>query len=127
MALVDVIPHGENRLPIMEGKMDYRTLPEDSFYPGREAVDGCGHYREDIRLLAELGVKCYRFSFSWSRIFPEGEEEEPNEAGLRFYEDLERSAAFRLSLWLLCVILTFRWLWWKNTAPGGAAGSLTVI
>lgn len=88
MALVDVIPHGENRLPIMEGKMDYRTLPEDSFYPGREAVDGCGHYREDIRLLAELGVKCYRFSFSWSRIFPEGEEEEPNEAGLRFYEDL---------------------------------------
>lgn len=88
MALVDVIPHGVNRQPVMEGKMDYRMLPADSFYPGREAVDGYSHYKEDIRLLAELGVKCYRFSFSWSRIFPMGEEEEPNEAGLRFYEEM---------------------------------------
>ena len=85
-ALVDVLPHGQYRMPVMEGVMNYKELPEDSFYPGREAVDVYGHYKEDIALFAELGLKCYRFSISWSRIFPTGEEKEPNEAGLRFYD-----------------------------------------
>ena len=88
MALVDVIPYGENRMPVMEGRMDYRELPVNSVYPGREAVDLYGHYKEDIALFAEMGFKCYRFSFPWSRIFPTGEEKEPNEEGLKFYEAL---------------------------------------
>lgn len=88
MALVDVIPYGENRMHVMEGRMDYRELPVNSVYPGREAVDLYGHYKEDIALFAEMGFKCYRFSFSWSRIFPTGEEKEPNEEGLKFYEAL---------------------------------------
>lgn len=88
LALVDVIPYGKNRMPVMEGRMDYRDLPEDTVYPGREAIDMYGHYKEDIALFAEMGFRCYRFSISWSRIFPTGEETEPNEAGLRFYEDL---------------------------------------
>lgn len=87
-ALVDVIPYGENRMSVMEGHMDYRELPEDSVYPGREAVDLYGHYKEDIALFAEMGFKCYRFSFSWSRIFPTGEETKPSEEGLKFYESL---------------------------------------
>ena len=87
MAVVDVIPHGGNRMQVMDGTLDYRQLPEDSCFPGREAVDVYGHYKEDIALFAEMGFKCYRFSFSWSRIFPTGEEEKPNEAGLKFYED----------------------------------------
>lgn len=87
MAIVDVIPKGENRLPVMKGTMDYRTLPDSSAYPGREAIDMYSHYKEDIALFAEMGFKCYRFSFSWSRIFPTGEETQPNEAGLKFYED----------------------------------------
>ena len=69
------------------GGMDYKKLPPDSFYPGREAVDAYGHYKEDIALFAELGLRCYRFSISWSRIFPTGEEKEPNEAGLRYYDN----------------------------------------
>lgn len=87
-ALVDVIPYGENRMSVMEGHMDYRELPEDSVYPGREAVDLYGHYKEDIALFAEMGFKCYRFSFSWSRIFPTGEETKPSEEGLKYYESL---------------------------------------
>ena len=75
-------------MPVMEGRMDYRELPVNSVYPGREAVDLYGHYKEDIALFAEMGFKCYRFSFSWSRIFPTGEEKEPNEEGLKFYEAL---------------------------------------
>lgn len=85
---VDVIPWGEKRFPVMCGEMDYRQLPEDSYYPSREAIDLYHHYKEDIALFAEMGFQCYRFSFSWSRIFPVGEEEEPNEEGLQFYEDM---------------------------------------
>ncbi len=87
MGTVDVIPWGENRLSVMQGEMDYRQLSEDSYYPSREAIDMYNHYKEDIALFAEMGFKCYRFSFSWSRIFPTGEEEEANEEGLKFYED----------------------------------------
>lgn len=88
MAVVDVIPHGPDRMPVMKGILDYRKLPEESNYPGREAIDMYGHYKEDIALFVEMGFKCYRFSFSWSRIFPTGEEREPNQAGLQFYDDL---------------------------------------
>ena len=86
LGIVDVLPHGENRMAVMEGSLDYHELSEDSMFPGREAVDAYGHYKEDIALFAEMGFKCYRFSFSWSRIFPTGEEKEPNEEGLKFYE-----------------------------------------
>ncbi len=88
MAIVDVIPHGADRMPVMKGVQDYRKLPENASYPGREAIDMYSHYKEDIALFAEMGFQCYRFSFSWSRIFPTGEEAEPNEAGLQFYDDL---------------------------------------
>ncbi|VUW96107.1 Aryl-phospho-beta-D-glucosidase BglH [Streptococcus constellatus] len=87
-SLVDMIPHGPNRLPIMLGQMDYRSLPQDSYFPAREAIGFYDHYQEDIALFAEMGFKAYRFSISWSRIFPTGEEKEPNEAGLAFYEKL---------------------------------------
>ncbi len=87
MAIVDVIPHGADRMPVMKGILDYQKLPENSEYPSREAIDMYGHYKEDIALFAEMGFKCYRFSFSWSRIFPTGEEIEPNQEGLQFYDN----------------------------------------
>ena len=51
-------------------------------------IDHYHRYKEDIALFAEMGFKVYRFSIAWSRIFPTGEEATPNEAGLKFYEDL---------------------------------------
>ena len=86
LGTVDVIPAGVNRRAVMQGKMHYNNLPEDSYFPSHEAIDMYGNYKEDIALFAEMGFKCYRFSFSWSRIFPTGMEEEPNEEGLAFYE-----------------------------------------
>lgn len=88
MALIDVVPGGKARGPIIIGKASYKDLPEDAYYPGREAIDHYHHYKEDIALFAEMGFKCYRFSISWSRIFPQGDEATPNESGLRFYEDM---------------------------------------
>lgn len=59
-----------------------------AYYPSHEAVDFYHHYKEDIALFAEMGFKCFRMSISWSRIFPQGDEETPNEAGLKFYDEV---------------------------------------
>lgn len=49
-------------------------------------IDFYNRYKEDIKLFAEMGFKVYRTSIAWSRIFPKGDESEPNEAGLAFYD-----------------------------------------
>ena len=63
-----------------------RTLEPDTFYPSHEAIDFYHHYKEDIALFAEMGFKVFRFSIAWTRIFPTGMEETPNEEGLAFYD-----------------------------------------
>ena len=66
------------------------TIPAqpDAFYPNHEATDFYHHWKEDIALFAEMGFKVYRMSISWSRIFPQGDEEQPNEEGLAFYDQV---------------------------------------
>lgn len=61
---------------------------DDSLYPKRHASDGYHHYKEDIKMFAEMGFKVYRMSIAWSRIFPHGDDTEPNEEGLKFYDDV---------------------------------------
>lgn len=46
-----------------------------------EGIDFHHRYKEDIALFAELGFKVFRMSIAWSRIFPNGDDAEPNEAG----------------------------------------------
>lgn len=64
------------------------TVEDGVYYPNQVAVDFYHRYKEDIALLAEMGLKCFRTSIAWSRIFPKGDEETPNEAGLRFYDNV---------------------------------------
>ena len=52
----------------------------------REAIDFYHRYPQDIKMFAEMGFKVFRTSIAWSRIFPKGDEEQPNEAGLEFYD-----------------------------------------
>ncbi|MCU5774098.1 6-phospho-beta-glucosidase [Erwiniaceae bacterium BAC15a-03b] len=73
--------HGVDRV-ITDG-----VLPGYS-YPNHQAVDFYSHYKQDIALFAEMGFKCFRTSIAWTRIFPDGDEQQPNEAGLQFYDDL---------------------------------------
>lgn len=63
-------------------------LEENTLYPSHEAADFYHHYKEDIAMLAEMGFKCFRLSIAWTRIFPTGMEEEPNEKGLAFYDQV---------------------------------------
>lgn len=55
-------------------------------YPNHEGNQFYDRFEEDIRLMAEMGFRCFRTSIAWTRIFPRGDEEKPNEEGLRFYD-----------------------------------------
>ena len=63
-------------------------IEDGVFYPSHDAVDLYHHFKEDIALFAEMGFKVFRTSINWARIFPNGDDAEPNEAGLKFYDDL---------------------------------------
>lgn len=60
----------------------------DRIFPKRWGIDFYHTYKEDLKLLAELGLKTFRTSINWARIFPNGDDEMPNEKGLAFYDDL---------------------------------------
>ena len=84
LSVCDVMTGGSNKVSrrITDG-----VIPGEH-YPNHTGIDFFHTYKQDIALLAEMGFKCFRTSISWSRIFPKGDETEPNEAGLRFYDDL---------------------------------------
>ena len=63
-------------------------IDENTYYPSHVATDFYNNYKEDIKLMAEMGFKCFRMSINWSRIFPNGDDEIPNEEGLKFYDDV---------------------------------------
>lgn len=83
-SVVDVMTAGAHGVP----RQITETVEEDKFYPNHEAIDFYHRYKEDIAMFAEMGLKCLRTSIGWSRIFPKGDEAEPNEAGLQFYDDV---------------------------------------
>lgn len=58
----------------------------DKVYPTHDAIDFYSNYESDIKMFAEMGFKCYRFSIAWTRIYPKGDELLPNEKGLEFYD-----------------------------------------
>lgn len=67
-------------------RITYPVREEGELYPGDVAVDHYHRFEEDIALFGEMGYTCFRMSIAWSRIFPNGDEEEPNEAGLAHYD-----------------------------------------
>ncbi|MFW0794830.1 glycoside hydrolase family 1 protein [Gordonia sp. CPCC 205515] len=85
LSIQDVMPRGITTPPSESPTPDNLKL---------EAIDFYHRYAEDIALFADLGFTVFRFSIAWSRIFPLGDETEPNEAGLAFYDrvldELER-------------------------------------
>lgn len=84
VSIADVMTAGDNQT---KRRITDGILPDEN-YPNHEAIDFYHHYKEDVALFAELGLKAFRTSIAWTRIFPNGDEDEPNEAGLQFYDDL---------------------------------------
>lgn len=83
-SVADVMTAGSNGV---ERRITDGVLTGEN-YPNHEAIDFYHRYKEDVALFAELGLNCFRTSIAWTRIFPNGDEEEPNEEGLQFYDDL---------------------------------------
>ena len=72
-----------------EDKKKYEMkLNPDKVYLSHDAVDGYHRYREDLKLMKGMGFNSFRTSIAWTRIFPLGDEKEPNEEGLQFYDDV---------------------------------------
>ena len=110
LALADVITGGDgrNHIPrrlflklkdgtVIENKA-FADVPAgavpiidpNTYYPSHIATDFYHHWQEDIALFAEMGFKLFRMSINWTRIYPTGDEDIPNEEGLQFYENIFR-------------------------------------
>ena len=88
LANMDVVPSGKNRFQYMFGNVKDLSFKEKEKYPVLKGIDFYHRYKEDIALFAEMGFKVLRLSISWSRIYPTGEEDKPNQAGLDFYRNV---------------------------------------
>ena len=93
VADIEELPSVYNRLSVFNFR---HTIPElkahledhEGNYPRRRGIDFYHTYPEDLQLMKEMGFKCFRTSIAWSRIFPRGDETEPNEEGLHYYDSL---------------------------------------
>lgn len=83
-SVMDVITVGDKDHP----REIHDRIKKGVYYPSHEAIDFYHTYKEDIRYFKEMGFKALRVSIAWTRIFPKGIEETPNEKGLRFYDQL---------------------------------------
>lgn len=79
LSIQDIMPNG------VVGPISDEPIEENLKLVG---IDFYHRYKEDIKLFAEMGFKTLRFSIAWSRIFPKGDEETPNELGLKFYDNV---------------------------------------
>ena len=79
LSIQDVLPHG------IKGPRTEAPTEDNMKLVG---IDFYHHYKEDIALFAEMGFKCFRLSIAWTRILPNGDDAQPNEAGLAFYDGI---------------------------------------
>lgn len=84
LSVMDVLTAGSNGVP----RRFTGSVLQGLNYPNHEASDFYHHYHDDIALLADMGFKCFRMSIAWTRIFPNGDDPEPNEEGLAFYDNV---------------------------------------
>ncbi|MDR1325310.1 MAG: 6-phospho-beta-glucosidase [Treponema sp.] len=90
LSCADVLHGGKDKMAEMADAQALRRNMEklEGFFPSHEAIDFYHHYKEDIALMGEMGFKVFRTSIAWSRIFPNGDDAQPNEKGLAFYDSL---------------------------------------
>jgi Beta-glucosidase/6-phospho-beta-glucosidase/beta-galactosidase len=86
LSIADVEPASPERNNMLLHPENYLDVKDKLFYPSHEAIDFYDHYQDDIKLFAEMHFSALRISIAWSRIFPNGDEEVPNEKGLEFYD-----------------------------------------
>lgn len=86
IAIMDLVTQGTYEMP----REICQTIEDNKTYPSHEGINFYHTYKEDIALFAEMGFKSLRISIDWSRIYPQGDETEPNQAGILFYQNVVR-------------------------------------
>ena len=84
LSTADVITAGSRSIP----RRVTKGVIEGEYYPSHKAIDFYNKYIDDIKLFKELGINCLRMSIAWSRIYPNGFDDQPNEEGLKFYDNV---------------------------------------
>ncbi|MDQ0363017.1 glycoside hydrolase family 1 protein [Breznakia pachnodae] len=80
--------HKKSNKGMTTDQIKYALEDKENYYPKRYGIDFYHTYKEDLRLLKEMGMNAFRTSISWSRVFPNGDDKEPNEKALIFYDNL---------------------------------------
>lgn len=115
--------HRDDRREDFTLKNTLETLVIDParYYPKQHGIDFYHTYKQDLKLMRDMGLRCLRTSFNWARIFPNGDEPEPNEQGLRFYDALiaemvenEIEPVMTISHYEMPVHLVKKYGGWKN-------------
>jgi 6-phospho-beta-glucosidase len=84
----DLPPEKRSNKDLSSKDIAFAMGDTEGVYPKRRGIDFYHTYKEDLKLLAGTGRTMFRTSINWARIFPKGDESEPNEAGLKFYDNL---------------------------------------
>lgn len=97
------------------------VIDENKYYPKQHGIDFFNKYKEDLKLMSGMGLKCFRTSFDWSRIYPNGDDEEANEEGLKYYDNLideilkyGMEPVMTLSHYEMPINLVLKYGGWKN-------------
>lgn len=93
IADIEILPADYSRTKVVgfnhtRSEIEFALRDTSGYYPRRTGIDFYHHYPTDLKLMKEIGFNCFRTSFSWTRIFPNGDETQPNEEGLKFYDRL---------------------------------------
>ncbi len=117
LSIMDVVTAGAH-----DKKREFtKDIKEGIYYPNHEGIDFYHRYKEDLALFREMGFKCFRTSIAWTRIFPNGDEENPNEEGLKFYDSLfdeciknGMEPVVTISHYEMPLYLVYQYGGWKN-------------
>ena len=81
---MDLVTSGSYEVP----REICKDIEEGKIYPSHDGIDFYHRFREDIALFGEMGFKALRISIDWSRIYPNGDDEEPNKKGIEYYQSV---------------------------------------
>ena len=93
IADIEILPEEYSRLGTLgfshtADEVEAAITDTEGYYPRRYGIDFFHTFKQDLALMHEMGFRCFRTSFNWTRIFPNGDDPEPCEAGLAFYDRL---------------------------------------
>ena len=84
IGIMDLVTSGSYEVP----REICKDIEDGKRYPSHEGIDFYHRFKDDIALFGEMGFKALRISIDWSRIYPNGDDKEPNKKGIEYYQSV---------------------------------------